>query len=162
MCAVPWNQIALSGMRFNSAIAPYRYLAGMLSGIMALIASRTEKFYYPLLIGLIASLILSVILTYLEHFNTIDSLVDLNLFLQGIIIVSLVQIKVYQKRWEKIIDTPPIALDLRITGRRELFNPMIVAPHLEVNAEILNIVNRFLHTSTQAAPLVRWAASRGS
>lgn len=153
LCLFPWHLVPLSGL-VNSTIAPYRYLVGFISGLLALLASRTEKGYYPILFCLIGALIASLVLTYLEHHHNMDAMVDLNLFLQAIIIYTFLQIRASRKDWEKIIQTPPRTLDLHIEGKSDLFNRMVMSPHLEVNPEILRNVDHFLEIQTDYAPLV--------
>ncbi len=153
MNLIPGIFPSMSGFATNVSFAVYRYVVGLLAGLISLWASMTEKGFCLALIGSVAALAVSVVLTYIEHYHKIDALIDLNLFLQGIIIYVLLQIKIGAKRWQKIVQMPPNALDLHISGKKELFNGLVIAPHLEMNAEILNAVDHFLEMSTQYAPL---------
>lgn len=150
---IPFGQGQLTAGATNSTFALYRYLVGLFAGILALVVSKTEKGYFPILVASIAAFIASLILTYKEHNHRIDSLVDLNLFLQGIIIYVFLQIGSSRKRWTTIINATPHTLDLHIDGRTDLFNRMIMSPHLEVNTEILRNVDYFLSIQTDYVPL---------
>ena len=148
----PWHLVPLSGP-INSHISPYRYTVGLFAAFLAILSSKTEKGYYLILVGLIMATLTSLVLTFIEHLYEMDSLVDLNLYLEGIILYTYLQIRTTQKRWTKIIETPPRALDLHIEGKDELFNRMVMSPHLEINPEIIRNVNHFLEIQTEQAPL---------
>ena len=49
LCLFPWHLVPLSGP-VNSTIAPYRYLVGLISGLLALLASRTDAPLVPVYI----------------------------------------------------------------------------------------------------------------
>ena len=153
LCVLPQISHKVIGPATNFKIAPYRYLVGILAGILALLPSRTDKGYPAVVLGSIAAFVASVILAYFEHYRQFDALVDLNLFLQGIILYHMIRIKVGINAWKKILQLPPRTLDLRIDDRKELFNRLVVAPHLELNPEILSAVDHFLQIALDYAPL---------
>lgn len=145
--------LPFAGAATQSTYALWRYIVSLASGLLTLAVARAKKGYGLLLFASIAALVASLTLTFYEHFRKMDSLVDLNLFLQGIIIYVLLQIIGDRRKWRKIVQSPPNALDLRIDGKKDLFNRMVIAPHLEMNADILSAVDRYLEIATQLAPL---------
>ena len=143
-------------LEFASAYkyAAVRYIIGLLAAVLALVAWKTDKGEIFVLAVSIVLLVVSVVLTYYEYYHKIDSLIDLNLFMQGIIIYTMIQIIVSRKKWEKIVQAPPNILDLHISGKQELFDNLVIAPHLEVNADIIKAVDHFIGISPKYTSLM--------
>ena len=143
----------ISPATVDSMFAYCRYAVGLVAGALALAASGTEWGYRLALPGSVLTLVASLALTYLEHSRNLDSLVDLNLFFNAFTVYVLVLISIDRKKWQKVLQTEPRALDLRVAERKQLFNPLVMGPHLEINEEILKAIDHFLEIATEYAPL---------
>lgn len=48
----------------------------------------------------------------------------------------------------------PLELDLHITKASQLFHPLVIGPHLEINTDIVEAVDRFVSAEKEMAPLI--------
>lgn len=82
-----------------------------------------------------------------------DTLVNIGIM---IIAFSTITIHLYyheENHWEVIKTRKAQALDLRISDPGQLFHPMVIGPHLEINSEIIDVVERFVIAQRELTPL---------
>ena len=136
-----------------------RYIAarcalGLLASLNAVLASRRARASRGALLTALALLACAVCCTVLFGQNVIDSLADVMSLLMLILLYTLYRTRHAEQRWQRIRGREPDVLDLRVASAAGLFNPIVLGPHLELNATLTDAVDRFLSTADRAAPLV--------
>ena len=125
---------------------------GIAMGVIALLLNRnTIRVKYTILPSAVI-LIATGVLLYLENRDP-DSLIDFCLLLLFLSVYLQYQLFTRDRRMDRVNKGKPLTLDLRISGIGELFNPIVMSPHLEMNQGILDAVDRFLETAACNAPL---------
>ena len=85
--------------------------------------------------------------------ENIDDLIDLSLFLVGMVLYLQILEVSQDRAWRKTLKAKPLSLDLRLGGSGDCFDALVMGPHLEINREITDAVDHFLGTAEHAAPL---------
>ena len=83
----------------------------------------------------------------------VDGLINATLVLIAMVVYTALQLERSERNWQKIRDTKPSILDLKINDSRQWFNPIEIGPKLELSSEISSVVDRFLATSRESQPL---------
>lgn len=79
----------------------------------------------------------------------------LNLALMVLVFSTVTNLQSFRENRElkRIMGLAPIELDLRIGDRNQLFDPLVIGPHLEIHPEITRVVDRFMKSGAAPAPL---------
>lgn len=128
------------------------YLIPLLVGFLAVLHARRERWKIVLLI--ITGVCFAAEAVLLVAVNgSIDSMVGPYVLLIGMCFYLLLLSESRSKKWTRILRRKPRDLDLRINGRNELFDPIVMAPHLEVKRSVIEAVDRFLQAEEEETPL---------
>lgn len=136
----------IRSMLFTSVLA-------ILAGAAALAFAKYEKWKKALLAFTAADFVALALLLTSASMRNIDTLIDLSLFLVGMVVYLQALDNSHDRGWKHALKAEPLALDLRITNSGDLFDPLVMAPHLEINPNISAAVDHFLETSDRFAPL---------
>ena len=69
------------------------------------------------------------------------------------LIYTIQQMTRTEKNWRRICDSEPVSLDLKLDDTGKWFDPLVIGPHLELNANISASVDRFLANQRRPQPL---------
>ena len=122
-------------------------------GILSYVYAQREKGRKALLVLFGFSILAEGFLLIRLGGRSVDALIDPFLFIMGLCFYLLALSSRRSMRWSRILQQSPRTLDLRISGKNELFDPLVMAPHLEVNSAIITAVDHFLETEEASAPL---------
>lgn len=130
---------------------------GLVTGLLACLLYRRGNFSRWILPALSALLVAEfpVILTSARDRSAtrIDSLINVTLVLMAMVVYTALQLKRSDRHWQRICDSKPSLLDLKLKDGYQWFNSIEIGPKLELNQEIASVVNRFLETSKTPLPL---------
>ena len=85
--------------------------------------------------------------------ENIDDLIDLSLFLVGMVLYLQILEASQDRAWRKTLKAKPLSLDLRLSGTGDCFDALVMGPHLEISREITDAVDHFLDMAEHTAPL---------
>ncbi len=71
-----------------------------------------------------------------------------------IAIYTILQMTRNEKNWRRICDSPPVELDLKLDDTGKWFDPLVIGPHLELNTNVSDSVDRYLVTQRRPRPLM--------
>ncbi|MBQ9008439.1 MAG: hypothetical protein IJ088_03805 [Clostridia bacterium] len=104
--------------------------------------------------GFFLVLILTCIYAFMTFFGEeLEDALDVSLLLMLVSTITLYETNRADRAWKKILRNTPITLDIRILKRSELFDPVVLMPHLEVNQKVTDAIDHLLRTSRTTAPL---------
>lgn len=135
-----------------------RDVIGLVAGVLSCFLHYNVHHYRWIVRVLVGLLIIvfpvTVLLTRGSIVHRVDGLINATLILTAMVVYTALQVERSERKWQKIRDTKPTVLDLKLVDVRQWFNPIEIGPKLELNQEISSVVDRFLSTAKQAAPLV--------
>lgn len=70
------------------------------------------------------------------------------------VIYTILQMTRNEKNWQRICNSTPVSLDLRLEDTGKWFDPLVIGPHLELNTSVSDSVDRFLATQRKPLPLL--------
>ena len=148
-------------MRFfpgrSPGISPLYILArcvlGLLSAAVAWFTACRNRHYRTAFILSAALLAAAVTLTILFGGNKLDDLTDIMTLMMLLLAYTLLRANQSERRWKRILARKGTVLDLKIGSRDDLFNPIVLAPHLEINGAVVDAVDHYLATAGKNAPL---------
>ncbi|MBR0368825.1 MAG: hypothetical protein IJH86_10590 [Clostridia bacterium] len=70
------------------------------------------------------------------------------------VIYTIMQMTRNEKNWQRICNSTPVSLDLRLDETGKWFDPLVIGPHLELNTSVSDSVDRFLSTQRKPRPLL--------
>lgn len=126
-------------------------LIAIVAGIVTLALARHEawaRWSQPFTLFCVVAIVILLITE-----KKPDAIVSTTLIILIVILNQETKMISRQVKLESIRKRPPVTLDLRISGKGELFDPLVMGPHLELNQGILRAVDRFLETEREIAPL---------
>lgn len=82
-----------------------------------------------------------------------DTLVSGTLILSALCLYLMLLSQRRSHVWKQVLREKPLSLNLRIGSSGELFDSLVMAPHLEINPSIIAAVDRFLEVEGRKAPL---------
>lgn len=130
---------------------------GILSGLLALAAHRTERqlawIFRGELLLLVAVILLIPFSMNGRIINRIDGLIDVILVLMLLQLYTLLQLKRDDRHWQRVCRSEPTTLDLKLIDSQQWFNSLRVGPTLALNEEVSALVDRFLATAATPQPL---------
>ena len=130
---------------------------GLLTGISALLLFwRKEEFRWVLKLQILFLVLEFAVILFSTNgnlVNRVDSLINATLILTAMVIYTALQLERSDRNWQRIRDSKPTMLDLKLTDVRQWFNPIEIGPKLELSGEIYSVVDRYLATSKELRPL---------
>ena len=75
--------------------------------------------------------------------NRVDGLINATLILSALALYTALQLERSKRNWRRICDSESTALDLKLTGFRQWFNPIVIGPKLELSSEISSAFSGF-------------------
>lgn len=134
-------------------LALFRVAALFVMYIILLMAARKTLKLKSALITAYFALALNVWIAFSSKAVKSDNFVSLGLMVLGFSIISLHQFYREEKHWSIVCSRNALSLDMRISVPSQLFDPLIVGPHLEINTDIADAVERFVVSMKEMAPL---------
>lgn len=135
-------------------VMTFLWVIGILpmSAVLFLVVKRKFKLSNAVLAAL-AIIVVYIFLIYLHKEGRYDTLVSLGLMTLIFSTLSLNQCEREEKNWAVLKTRDSQILDIRISESGQLFNPLVVGPHLEINSEIVGAVDHFVGAMKEMAPL---------
>ena len=124
----------------------------IITGITILLAARSKNFRF---IEILPTLLLTILSDALSIRNGggLDAIANTKLPFVALAVYTFYQINHVQLQMDRILKGKMSVLDLRIGSRDELFDPLVISPHPEVNSSILHAVDNFLSTAKVLGPI---------
>ena len=79
--------------------------------------------------------------------------IDISVLMLVLVIFTMLEFGHSEKLWERLSKRPPIDLDLKLDSVNMWFDALVVGPHLELNRQIPDAVDRYLRNVNVPAPL---------
>ena len=132
----------------------FLWLIGILpmSVVLVLVVYRIVRLRYAVMAAYVM-IVVYVFLIYIHKEGRFDTLVNLGLMTLIFSALSLNQCYQEEKKWTVLNTRDAQILDIRISESGQLFDPLVVGPHLEINSEIAGAVDRFVGAMKEMAPL---------
>lgn len=128
-----------------------RPVIGMVTGMIIYFSAKNVWLRKK---GFVVVLILTILYTVMTYVGQhLQVSLDISLILMILSAVTFFEIDRNERAWKKVLRNDALTLDIRIAARSELFDPVVMMPHLEVNEKIISAIDRLLNTSADAAPL---------
>lgn len=132
------------------------FLRGLLILLLAQMArlfhKREEHRRRILQAGFILMLAIIFIQILSDHW-ALDSLFDAPLILTMMVVYTMFQFRRGERNWERIAFKKSVTLDLKIPTRSHWFNPLVLAPHMELSQDVASAVDSFLNAARVPTPL---------
>ena len=98
-------------------------------------------------------ILIYIFLMYMHSEGRYDTLVNLGLMTIIFSTLSLNQCYRQENDWVVLKTRDSQILDIRVSESGQLFNPLVVGPHLEINSDIAEAVDHFVGAMKEMAPL---------
>lgn len=134
-------------------LAMFRVAAIFLMYFLLIMAARKTLRLRTSLIMAYFVLFLNLWISFSSRAVKTDTFVSLGLMIVGFSTITLHQYYREERHWESVRSRTAQTLDLRVPEASQLFDPLIVGPHLEINTDIADAVERFVVSMKEMAPL---------
>jgi hypothetical protein len=134
-------------------LAVFRVIGLFLTCALLLLASRKIIKLRRAIILSYFVLAMNTWIAFSTRIITADAFVSLGLMVIVFSIIILQQFYREEKHWTTVCSRNPLTLDLRVKEPSQLFDPLVVGPHLEINTDIADAVQRFVVSMKEMAPL---------
>ncbi len=128
-----------------------RPVIGMVTGMIIYFSAKNVWLRKKGFVVVLILAILYAVMTYVGQHLQVS--LDISLILMILSAVTFFEIDRNERAWKKVLRNDALTLDIRVAARSELFDPVVMMPHLEVNEKIISAIDRLLNTSADAAPL---------
>lgn len=139
--------------RGDIVLAMIRVAALFLIGVLLILSSRQKIKLKNAIVLSYAALALNTWIAFGTRIITTDAFVSLGLMVIVFSIIILQQFHREEQHWITVSSRNALTLDLRVSEPSQLFDPLIVGPHLEINTDIADAVQRFVVSMKEMAPL---------
>ena len=124
----------------------------LMSLLLILVAYRLVNRQYA---AIAAYAILAVYLWLAFEGGTVDydTILNISMMLLVYSTIEIYRCAREDRQHRQVISRRPISLDLRISEPSHLFHPLVIGPNLEISPEITGVVDYYLSSSKELAPL---------
>ncbi len=124
----------------------------LMSVLLFLVIKKKIKLRYATVVSY-ALFLVYIFASYRHKGNGYDTVVNMGLMTIIFSILSLQECYREEIEWDLMKKHDSQILDLRISESGQLFHPLVVGPHLEINPEIAEAVVHFVGAMKELAPL---------
>ena len=129
-----------------------RPFIGLITGITIYVSSKNEWLRKR---GFIIVTVMTVVYAVMTLFGKeLENTLDFSLLILMLSSFTFFESDRAERAWKKLLRKKTQFLDIRIAGRAELFDPVVILPHLEVNEKVTIAIDHLLRTSATTAPLM--------
>lgn len=134
-------------------LAEIRTLGTFLMGVLLILVAKQKIRLRNAVVTAYMTLILYIWLAFQNFVIQYDTIVNAGMMIIGFSTVSIHQYYREQMQWKRVQLCSPQTLDLRVSGPSQLFHPLVIGPHLEINQEIVDAVEHFVSALRELTPL---------
>ena len=134
-------------------LAMFRVAALFVMYVLLFLAAKKKLKLKSALIISFFALALHMWIAFSTRVVKYDAFVSLGLMVIGFSTITVHQFYREETGWAAVCSRNAMSLDLRVSKPSKLFDPLIVGPHLEINTDIADAVERFVVSMKEMAPL---------
>lgn len=124
----------------------------VMSALLILVAKKKIRLIYSVILAY-ALMIFYGWLVFRNYQISYDKAVNIGLLIMAFSTITIHQSYRERNDWDVVIAREAHTLDLHISDPGQLFHPMVIGPHLEINPEISSVVERFVGAMKELSPI---------